>query len=72
MGKVVDISPPHEPISLAREMVDRAPGNKAALAVLVSEDGNIWYEMAGHERAYIMWALQRMVHQLMSAPPETE
>lgn len=68
MGKVADITPRHEPIGLAREMVNRAPGTKAALAVLVREDGSLWYDMAGHERAYIMWALQRMVNELMRVP----
>jgi len=65
MSDVVDISPPHEPISLAREMVDEAPGTKAAVAILVREDGSIWYRSCGHECAYVMWALQSMIHELM-------
>ena len=72
MSEVADITPPHEPISLAREMVERAPGTKAGLAVLVRDDGSLWYDMAGHNRAALMWALQRMVHALMNEPPEAE
>ena len=66
MAEIADIIRPHEPITIAREMVKRAPGTKAALAVLVKNDGSLWYDMAGHERAYLMWALQRMVHALMT------
>ncbi len=65
MGEVIDISPDHDPIILARKMVERAPGTRAALAVLVDDDGSLWYEMAGYEKAYLMWALQRMVSMLM-------
>ena len=65
---ITDITPGHEPISLAREMVKRAPGTRAALAVLVRQDGTMWYDMSGHDRAYLMWALQRMVHDLMNPP----
>ena len=72
MNNITDITPPHAPISVAREMVDRAPGTRAGLVVLISEDGSLWYKMAGLERAYIMWALQRMVHSLMDEPPEIE
>ena len=70
MNDVADITPPSEPIALAREMVSRAAGTKAGLAVLVRENGTLWYDMAGHERAYIMWALQRMVHELMEGDIE--
>lgn len=66
MSEVSDITPHHEPISLAREMVERAPGAAAGVCVLVKPDGSIWYDMAGHHRADVMWALQRMVHTLMS------
>ncbi len=70
MAEIVDITPEHDPIALAREMVERAPGCRAGLVVLVRDDGSIWYDMAGHERAYIMWALQRMAHALMDADKE--
>ncbi len=66
MSEVEDITPNHEPISLAREMVERAPGAAAGLCVLVREDGSVWYDMAGHQRADVLWALQRMIHTLMS------
>ena len=66
VAEISDITPAHEPISLAKEMVERAPGCKAALCVLVKADGKLWYDMSGHERVYIMWALQRMVNILMT------
>ncbi len=66
MATIDDITPDHEPISVARDMVERAPGTKAALAVLVREDGSMWYETAGHEQAYVLWALQHMIHKLMN------
>ena len=70
MTDIADITPPSEPIALAREMVSRAVGTKAALAVLVREDGSLWYDMAGHQRKDILWALQRMIHKLMDEPFE--
>ncbi len=66
MAEISDITPDHEPIALAKEMVERAPGCKAAVCVLVKADGKLWYDMSGHERAYIMWALQRLTHILMA------
>ncbi len=68
--EIADITPEHEPIALARKMVTEAVGARAGVAILISEDGSLWYQMAGHERAYIMWALQRMVHLLMDTEPE--
>ena len=65
MGDIIDISQPHEPIALAREMVVRAPGCKAAMAILVGRDGNLWWDMSGTDRAYVLWALQKMIHELM-------
>ena len=67
---IADITPDHEPIALARKMAVEAIGARAGVAILISEDGSLWYRMAGRERAYIMWALQRMVHQLMETEPE--
>ncbi len=67
MSNVVDITNPVEPIALAREMVDRARGCKAAIAVLVRDDGTLWYDCSGHEQAYILWALEKLKHDLMSA-----
>lgn len=68
MGDVIaDITPAHEPVCVAREMVARAPEAKAAAAVLVRKDGSIWYDMTGHERASVLWALQKMIHELMNA-----
>ena len=67
-GEIADITPKHEPIAVARQMVERAPRAKAALAVLVGEDGSIWFDSAGHERAYVLWGLQKMIFKLMDAP----
>ena len=64
-SNVVDITNPVEPIALAREMVDRSIGCKAAIAVLVKEDGSLWYDCSGHEVAYILWALEKIKHDLM-------
>jgi len=69
-NEVVDITPEHEPIALARRMAVEAVGARAGVAILISEDGSLWYRMAGRERAYIMWALQRMIHMLMDTEPE--
>ncbi len=62
---VADITPANEPISLAKGMVERAPGAVAALAVLVKEDGTMWYDCCGHQRMHILWALQRMLFTIM-------
>ena len=70
MNDVTDITPEHEPIALARKMAVEAIGARAGVAILISEDGSLWYRMAGRERAYIMWALQRMIHMLMATEPE--
>lgn len=66
MSAVTDITPLHEPIALAREMVERAPDATAAVCILVKSDGSLWYDMSGHRRVDVMWALQRMIHVLMS------
>ena len=50
-----------------RGSTPQKPGSK----MLVREDGTLWFEIAGHERAYLMWALQRMVHDLMNPPKDT-
>ena len=70
MNDIGDITPPHEPISVARDMVKEAPGCKAAVAVLVREDGSIWQDDCGHERAYVLWALERARQRLMSIDEE--
>ena len=65
MSEVADITPAHEPIGLAREMVERAPGCVAAVCVLVREDGSMWYDSCGHHRMEVLWALEKLRHQLM-------
>lgn len=67
---VADITPEHEPIALARKMAAEAIGARAGVAILIGKDGELWYRMAGRERAYVMWALQRMIHMLMETEPE--
>ena len=63
-GQVTDITPSHNPVWLAREMLHRAPEAKAGIAILLN-DGELWYDMAGFQRRDILWALQRMIHELM-------
>jgi len=70
MNNVVDITDPAEPIALAREMVDRAIGCKAAVAILVRDDGTIWYDCSGQERMSIVWALEKMKLQILADNPE--
>ena len=72
MTNLADITPKHEPIALAREMVERAPDCTACVCVLVRKNGSIWYDMAGRQRRDILWALQRMIHRLMEEPIEWE
>ena len=67
MEGFTDITPPSNPISLAREMVDRASGARAGIAVLICKDGSMWFDCCGEERAYVMWALRRMEHELLTA-----
>ncbi len=65
MAEIVDITPPSEPISLAREMTKRTPGSVAAVSVLVYKDGTMWSECCGHHKKDVLWALQDMIFQLM-------
>ena len=69
-AEIVDISPPSEPISIARDMVQRAPGCTAAVCVLVREDGTLWSDCCGHQRKDVLWALQRMILDLMADDSE--
>lgn len=64
-AEVSDITPPDEPIALARDMVAEAPGCIAAVCALVRADGTLWMDCCGHERHEILWALQKMIHILM-------
>jgi hypothetical protein len=64
---VADITPAHDPIAVARDMVERAPGCRAGVCVLVKADGNIWYDCAGRRSADVLWALNCMIHQIMTA-----
>lgn len=68
-AKIHDITPPHEPISVARNMIERAPAATAGIAVLIDPDGLIWWEMAGHAKKDILWALVKMQQELMESEP---
>jgi len=57
---IPDITPDHNPVSLARDMVDKAPGCIAGFYCLVREDNAMAYDMAGLQRQDILWALERM------------
>ena len=69
-SNVIDITNPMEPIALAREMVERAPGCKAAFAVLVREDGSIWYDCCGHSKGEIVWSMEKMKLQILTSNAE--
>lgn len=69
-AEVLDITPTDEPIGLARDMVEAAPGCVAAACVLVRADGSLWSDCCGHQRHEILWALQKMIHALMEHDDE--
>lgn len=66
MNNVADITPDHEPVALAREMVERAPDAVAAFCVLVGKDGEIWRRACGHQKMEVVWACTRTIAELMS------
>ena len=55
--EVTDITPTYEPISMAREMVNRAPRAVAAVGILIAEDGGLWRATCGHQKQQVLWAL---------------
>ncbi len=63
---VADITPKHEPVGLAREMLELAPGTVAGAYVLVQEDGVILFDTCGHDNRSVLWGLQKMCHNLMT------
>ncbi len=65
MTNIADITPAYEPVSMARGMVDRAPSATAGVCVLVNENGELWFDMCGHQKKDILWALHKMIHELM-------
>ena len=67
LADIVDITPPHEPIGVARDMVKHAVGAKAGLYVLVSADDKVKWNMCGHSRRDILWALEVMKLELMTS-----
>ena len=64
---IPDITPLHEPIGVAKDMLERAPGCITAVGILVLGDGSMWFDSAGHARKDVLWALTRMIHELMNA-----
>ncbi len=69
-AEVIDITPADEPITLARAMIAEAPGCVVAVAVLVREDGSLWCDCCGHDKQGVLWALQKMIHELMEVDDE--
>ena len=65
LAEVLDITPAHEPIGIARQMVKHAIGAKAGLYVLMGDDDKLSWDMAGHCRKDLLWALERMKQELM-------
>ena len=66
MAKITDITPKHYPLSLAKQMVEKAPGCTAGFCFLVNKDNTIWYDGAGHTQETLLWVLQRMIFILMN------
>ncbi len=67
MSAVTDITPDHSPVAVAREMVDTAINRKATAGawVLVSPEGTLISDCAGVRTADLVWALTRMLHEIM-------
>ena len=65
MNEVADITPDHEPISLVREAMERAPDAVACVVVLVDKDGKMWRNSCGHKKQEVLWALTAEIHSLM-------
>jgi len=70
-GDVADITPGSNPVALARDMLRDAPEALAGAYVLVKENGDVLYDMAGSQRAIVLWGLQRMIHHLMMDEGQT-
>ncbi len=62
---IVDITPQHSPVSLAKSMARDAPNAVAGIYVLVDENGDIDFNMCGHSRMAILWGLAKLQAQLM-------
>lgn len=63
--KIHDITPSHNPISIARDMVDLAPSCVAGFYVLLDKNDVLIYDGAGMKRKDLLWALERLKIELM-------
>jgi S-ribosylhomocysteine lyase LuxS involved in autoinducer biosynthesis len=68
MAVIIDITPHHEPVSLARDMVDRAPGCSAGFYMLLDGD-ELVYDGCGMTKKDILWALERTKLRILSDKP---
>jgi hypothetical protein len=62
MTEVHDITPLHNPVSLARQMVKDAEdeGSIAGFYILLNTDDSLTYQGAGVTSKDLLWALERM------------
>ena len=68
MTIVKDITPDHNPISLARDMVEIA-GKEDAVAgfyLIAFADGTLTFDCAGNRRADLVWALEKMKLEILN------
>ena len=67
MGKVVDITPNHDPMGLARDMVKAVEkeGIVAGFYVLLTEEGDLIYDGAAYHKKDLLWALERTKQNLL-------
>ncbi len=60
MAEIIDITPEHSPLALARLMLEAAPDATAGFYCLIDKDDALNYEIAGMQRKDILWAIERM------------
>lgn len=65
-AKIHDITQGHEPVALARDMLAKAPECKAGFAMLENPDGSLWFEGVGHRKKDLLWALERLKHDIIT------
>lgn len=63
---ISDITPPTNPVSIARDMLKDAPQASAGAYVLVKENGETVFDMCGEQRQMILWGLQKMILRLLT------
>lgn len=67
MADVTDITPKHFPIGVAKDMMELCPSAKAAVGIVVNKDDTLWYDMCGMQRKDILWALMKLMLEVLGA-----